>query len=148
MRSTEARRQTPNAKRAGSISGNRVQLATEQLQVQAPVRDNRHIRAASAVRPVQQQLLLQRCVLGLSLFQDGDAGIGICPEGEEIFVGSERTYAGGVGIRSLRCSRLQRIPARHSQMCQRARPAISDDSAVVDNFLESPAAAGPWPTAR
>src|SRR5271154_2911203 len=45
--------------------------------------------------------LLQLGVLCLGLFQDGDVRIGIFPEREEIFVGSEGAEAGGVGIRAL-----------------------------------------------
>src|SRR5580658_960973 len=66
---------------------------------------------------------LQLRVLRLSLLQDGDIGIGIFPEGEEIFVGGERPGAGEVGICSLRGSCLQGIGTGHSQMCQRSRPA-------------------------
>ncbi len=46
--------------------------------------------------------LLQLRVLAFGLFQDGDVGIGVFPEGEEILVTGERTHAGGVGIRTLR----------------------------------------------
>ena len=45
--------------------------------------------------------LLQLRVLCLGLLQDGNVGVSVFPEGEEIFVGSKRTSAGGVGIRSL-----------------------------------------------
>jgi hypothetical protein len=31
---------------------------------------------------------LQPCVLGFGFFQDGDVGVGVFPEREEIFVGS------------------------------------------------------------
>jgi len=70
------------------------------------------------------------------LLQDGDVGVGVFPEGEEILVGGERTDAGGIGIRALRGSRLQRVGTRHSQTRQRSRPAVSDDAAVVENFLK------------
>jgi hypothetical protein len=36
------------------------------------------------------------------LLQDGDVGVGVFREGEEIFVGSECPYVGSVGIRSFR----------------------------------------------
>jgi hypothetical protein len=39
------------------------------------------------------------------------------PEREEVFVGGKRSYAGGIGIRSLRGSRLQSVGAGHSQVC-------------------------------
>jgi hypothetical protein len=32
------------------------------------------------------------------LLQDGDVGVGVFPEGEEIFVGGERPDASGIGI--------------------------------------------------
>jgi hypothetical protein len=79
---------------------------------------------------------LQLRVLGFSFFQDGDVGVGVPPESEEIFVGDERTDAGGIGICSLRSSRLQGIGPSHSQMRQRSRPAVPDDSAVVENLLK------------
>jgi len=40
---------------------------------------------------------------------DVGVGVGVFPECEEVFVGGERTDAGGIGIRSLRGSRLQGI---------------------------------------
>ncbi len=48
----------------------------------------------------------------------------------------ERPDAGGIGIRSLRGSRLQRISPSHSQMSECPRPAVSDDAAVIKNLLE------------
>ena len=45
--------------------------------------------------------LLQLRVLRLSFFEDGDVGIGVFPEGEEVFVGGERADAGGIGISAL-----------------------------------------------
>ncbi len=50
---------------------------------------------------------MQLRVLGFGLLQDGDVGVGVFPEGEEIFVGGEGTDAGGVCIRALRTSRLR-----------------------------------------
>ena len=80
--------------------------------------------------------LLQFCVLCFRFFQDGDVGVGVFPEREEIFVGGESPDAGGIGIRSLRGSRLQRIGTSYSQMRQRSRPAILYEAAVVENLLE------------
>src|SRR5271170_648334 len=80
--------------------------------------------------------LLQLRVLRLGLLQDGDVGVGVFPEGEEIFVSGERTSAGGIGNRSLRSSRLQGIGASHSQLCQRSRPAVPDNAAVLEDFSE------------
>ena len=80
--------------------------------------------------------LLQLCVLCLGFFQDGDVGVGILPESEKIFVGGERPGAGGVGIRSLRSSRLQGVGTGYAQMRQRSRPAVSDEAAVVENLAK------------
>jgi hypothetical protein len=41
-------------------------------------------------------------VLRFGIFQDGDVGVGVSPEREEILLGGERADAGGVGIGSLR----------------------------------------------
>jgi|ERR1017187_9926445 hypothetical protein len=46
--------------------------------------------------------LLQLRVLRLGFLQDGDVGVGVFPEGEEIIVGGECPDAGNIGIRSLR----------------------------------------------
>ena len=83
-----------------------------------------------------KRALLQLRVLGFGLLQDGDVGVGVFPEGEEIFVGSECSDAGSIGVCSLRVFRLQRIRTRHAQMRQRSRPAVPNDAAVVENFLE------------
>jgi hypothetical protein len=80
--------------------------------------------------------LLQLRVFRLGLLQDGDVGVGVFPEGEEIFVCGECPDAGGIGIRSMRSSRLQSICPRHAQMRQRSRPAVRNDPAVVENLLE------------
>ena len=78
----------------------------------------------------------QPCVFSLCFFQDGDIGIGVFPEGEEIFVGGERAHAGGIGVGSLRSSRLHGVGASQSEMRQSSRPAVPDDAAVVENLLE------------
>jgi hypothetical protein len=66
--------------------------------------------------PAPLSRLLQLGVLRLGFFQDGDVRVGVFPEGEEIFIGRERSDAGGIGIRALRSSRLQGIGASHAQM--------------------------------
>ena len=81
-------------------------------------------------------LLLELCVFGFCFFQDRNIGIGVFPEGEEILVGGERPDAGGIGIRSLRGSRLQGVRPSHAQMRQRSRPAVPDNTAVVDDLLK------------
>jgi hypothetical protein len=45
-------------------------------------------------------LLLQLRVFGFRFFQDGDVGIGVFPEREEVIVGSQCPDAGGIRIRS------------------------------------------------
>ncbi len=68
-------------------------------------------------------LLLQLRVLRLGFLQDGDVGVGVFPEREEILVGGERPDAGGVGIRPLRGSRLQGIGASYSAAAALPCPA-------------------------
>lgn len=60
--------------------------------------------------------LLQLHVLGFGFLQDGDVRIGVVPEGEEVFVGGERSNAGSIGICAQRSSRLQGIGPSHAQM--------------------------------
>ncbi len=79
---------------------------------------------------------MQLCVFGFGLLQDGDVGVGVFPEREEIFVGGKGSDASGIGIRALRGSRLQSIRPCHSQMRQRSCPAVLDDAAVVENLLK------------
>jgi hypothetical protein len=79
---------------------------------------------------------MQLRVLRLGLLQDGDVGVGVFPEGEEVFVGGERPDAGSIGLRSLRSSRLQSVGTRRSQMRQRSRPTVLDEAAVVENVLK------------
>ena len=85
---------------------------------------------------LSRMLSMQPGVLGFGLPVDGDVGIGVFPEGEEVFVRCKRPDAGGISVRSLRGSRLQGIGASHSQTCQRSCPAVPDNAAVVDNLLE------------
>ena len=79
---------------------------------------------------------MQLRVLGLGLFQDGDIGVGVFPEGEEVFVSGERTHSGGISIRPLRSSGLQGVGPSHSQMRQRSRPAVPNNATVVEDLLE------------
>jgi len=46
-------------------------------------------------------LLLQLRVLGFGFLQDGDAGVGVFPERQEILVSSQHPDAGGIGIGAL-----------------------------------------------
>ena len=59
---------------------------------------------------------LQLRVLGFCSLIDGDIGVSVFPQREEVFVGGECAYSRSIGIRSLRGSRLQRIRPSHSQM--------------------------------
>src|SRR4029077_2505379 len=68
--------------------------------------------------------------------QNGNFGVGVFPQREEIFVGGKRPNAGGIGVRALRGLRLKRVRTSHSQMRQRSRPAVPDDAAVVENLLK------------
>src|SRR5580704_4179714 len=60
----------------------------------------------------------------------------LCSEFGVLCLGFLQDGEAGVGVRSLRCSRLQGVGASHSQMGQRARPAVPDDAAVVENRLK------------
>jgi hypothetical protein len=78
------------------------------------------LAGTKAVRRMAQPYpLLQLRVFRLRLFQNGDAGVGILPKHEEIFVGRERPHAGGIGIRalplSLKSLRLQSVRARNTK---------------------------------
>ncbi len=72
-------------------------------------------------RAEEESGLLQLRVLGFGLLQDGDVGVGIFPEGEEIFVGGE-------------CFGLvasERIRPAQSQARQCSRRAAPGDSTMV-----------------
>ena len=106
------------------------------------IRSSMHQAGAAALTQllhsyVNARVSLQFCVLSFRLFQDGDVGVGVFPEREEIFVGGEGASAGKVGIRSLRGSRLQGVGTSHSQMRQCSRPAVPDDAAVSRIFWNS-----------
>src|ERR1700675_1665430 len=100
----------------------------------ASVRSFSEQRSNATVSTVKALLKLR--VLTFGLLQDGDVGVGILPEREEIRVSGERPYTGGIGIRALRGPRLQRIGTSHTQMRQRSRPAVPHDPAVVENLLK------------
>jgi hypothetical protein len=53
---------------------------------------------------------LQILVLGFGLLQDGNAGVGVFPEGEEIFVGGERPGSAGADRISIRCISDESLP--------------------------------------
>ena len=95
-----------------------------------------------------QLRLLQLRVLRFGLLQDGDVGVGIFPEREEIFVGGECADAGGIGICALRRLGLQGVGTSYSQMRQRSRPAVPDDAAVVENLLKLGGGSTPCPAAK
>src|ERR1700757_2968022 len=55
-------------------------------------------KAQACKSPDSVSGLFQLRVLGFGLLQDDDIGVGVLPEGEEVFVGLEGTDAGGVSI--------------------------------------------------
>ena len=77
--------------------------------------------------------LLELRVFSSGFFQNRNIRIGILPESKEIFVGGACPDPAGISVRSLRGVRLQRTGTSHSQMSQRACPAVPDDAAVVDD---------------
>jgi hypothetical protein len=58
--------------------------------------------------------LMKLGVFGFGGDEDGDVGVGIFPQREKIFVGGERPDAGGIGLRTLRGSRLQSVRTSHA----------------------------------
>src|ERR1700684_3815249 len=92
---------------------------------------------STPTNPTQtKRALLQLRVLRFGLLQDGDVGVGVFPEGEEVFVGCEGANARGVGIGSARGFRPKDFGRSHAQARQSSRPAVPDDAAVVENFLK------------
>jgi hypothetical protein len=94
--------------------------------------------------PTTRQLL-ELGVLPFCFYQDGDVELGVFPEGEKISVGDPRPDTSGIGVRSLRASRLQGVGTRHSQVGQSSRPAVPDDAAVVENVLKLGGGGGALP---
>jgi hypothetical protein len=97
-------------------------------------------------------VLLQFRVLRFRFFQDGNIGVGVFPEREEVFIGSEGASAGQVGIRSLplclKSSRLQRIRPSHAQMCQAPVQQFHTMPPWSRILWNSAAASLPCPAAR
>ena len=62
----------------------------------------------------------------LGLLQDGDAGIGVFPEGEEILIGDA----------SFGCVALHGVSAGETEASQRAPRKVRHHSSVVDEFLK------------
>ena len=79
---------------------------------------------------------LQLRVLGFGFFQNGDVGIGVFPQREELFVGGEGMQPGRIAARAGGTSRLQRVSACDTQMRQSSRPAVPDDPTMIENLLE------------
>jgi hypothetical protein len=69
---------------------------------QSRVRRHCSERYALRARSAENPLLLQLRVLRLGLLEDGDAGIGVFPEREEILVGQECPGAGSIGVHAPR----------------------------------------------
>ena len=64
---------------------------------------------------VEFRELLQLGIFSFGLFVDGNVGVGVFPEGEEVFVGGERTDAGGIGICARRVLCLQGVRASYAE---------------------------------
>src|SRR5580692_1277005 len=73
-------------------------------------------------------LLLQLRVLGLCLLQDGDVGIAVFPQNEEILIGG--FCFGGVALHGISSSQLK--------MSQYADGIADHDSGVIQNLLKFP----------
>src|SRR5260370_17581858 len=70
--------------------------------------------------------LLQLRVLGPGFLQNGDVGIGVFPESEEVLIGS-------LGFRGVAG---EDISAGKAEMRQRAQRKVDDNAAVPQNLLE------------
>ena len=87
------------------------------------------------LRTKNQRLLQQTGVLCFGCFINGNLGIGMFPECEEIAIRTQRSEASG-RIGRPRSFRLQCIRSRHAQMRQSASPAVPDDAVVIEDLLE------------
>ena len=76
--------------------------------------------------PPSSERLLQLRVLCLGFFEDGDIGVGVFPEGEEILVGSFRF--GGVTGEGIRAGELE--------MGERTEQEILHDSGMIEELLK------------
>src|SRR5215472_3032096 len=72
------------------------------------------------------KLLLQLRVLGLSLLQDGDVGVGVFPESEKLLIG---------GLRLCRVA-IDGIPTAELKMRQRPQHIVGYDSAMINDVLK------------
>ena len=80
----------------------------------------------TAWTPTEAQRLPEFGVFGFGLFEDRDIGIGVFPESKEVLIRS----AGFGGVTG------KGVSAGEAEMRQGARPAIGDESAVIENLLE------------
>src|SRR5579871_243619 len=71
-------------------------------------------------------ILLQVRVLGFGLLEDGDVGVGVLPEAEEVLVCSSRF--GGVALNGIGTTELK--------MGQRASNEVHHNSSVIQELLE------------
>jgi hypothetical protein len=79
-------------------------------------------------------LLPQLRVFCFGLFQDGGVEIGIFPEGEEIFLGSERPDAGGIGIGTAAQWRFLRVSKKFHSIRQRSPQRDLYDPSAPDRY--------------
>jgi hypothetical protein len=70
--------------------------------------------------------LLHLLVLGFGFLQDGDVGIGVFPEGEEVLIGG--TALGSVALES--------VGTGETEMRECPQREIQDDTAMIEEFLE------------
>lgn len=80
----------------------------------------------SLLRQKNYFLLVQLCVLRRGLLQDGNTGIGVFPEDEEILI-SSLGFDGVAG---------ECVAARETQVRQPADGIVYDDAGMIENFLE------------
>jgi hypothetical protein len=80
---------------------------------------------------------LQLRVLRFGLLQDGDFGVGVFPEGDEIVVGCASFRADAVGLRTLQGLCLKRVGATETEMRQSADQSVQYNAGMVEELLET-----------
>jgi len=84
----------------------------------------------------------------LGLLEDGNVGVSILPEGEEVFVGGKRTRASSIRIGTTLRFRLQGVCARHSKTRQGPVQQFQTMPLWSMIFWNSLAASAPCPAAK
>ena len=96
--------------RLGTEAGSAGTLISGKTKWVERLTDAVYAQSASCQQETDSRKLLQLDVLRLGLLQDGDVGVGVFPEGEEILIGG--LCLGGVA--------LHRISATQLEMCEGA----------------------------